>query len=437
MNRRKFIASGSLAAATFTIVPRHVIGGAGFKAPSDTLNIASIGAGGVCRAYIKGVSSENIVALCDVDDARAAEMYNAYPNANRYRDFRKLLETEKNIDAVIVGTPDHTHTVAAVAAMQVGKHLYCAKPLTRTISEARILAKTAADSGVATQMSTQQNASDDHRVLQEMIESGAIGAVEEVHIWSNRPIWPQGIDRPEDTPAVPATLDWDLWLGPAPYRPYHPAYVPFKWRGWWDFGTGALGDMGCHGFDPIYKSLKLTQPTSVEASATPINKETFPSGSIVHYEFPAREGLPPVKLTWYDGGLTPPRPEELPDNESMNFGSGGTLYIGSKGKIVTTATGNKPRLIPEERMEAFTPPEPYLDRSIGHYKEWIEACKGGKPAGAQFSYGAPLTEMVLLGNIALRVPAKLQWDYANMKFTNNEEANRYIEEPYREGWALR
>ena len=437
MNRRKFIASSSMAAAAFTIVPRHVIGGSGFKAPSDTLNIASIGAGGICKAYIKGVESENIVALCDVDDERASEMYNKYPDANRYRDFRKMLETEKNIDAVIVGTPDHTHTVAAVAVMQLGKHLYCAKPLTRTIAEARILAKTAAESGVATQMSTQQNASDDHRVLQEMIESGAIGTVEEVHIWSNRPIWPQGIDRPEETPPVPSTLDWDLWLGPAPYRPYHPAYVPFKWRGWWDFGTGALGDMGCHGFDPIYKALKLTQPTSVEASATPINKETFPSGSIVYYEFPAREGLPPVKLTWYDGGLTPPRPEELPDNESMNFGNGGTLYVGNKGKIITTANGNKPRLIPAKKMEEYTPPKPYLDRSIGHYKEWIVACKGGKPAGAQFSYGAPLTEMVLLGNIALRVPAKLQWDYSKMKFTNNDDANKYIKEPYRDGWALK
>lgn len=436
MNRRGFIAN-SLAAAAFSIVPRHVIGGKNFKAPSDTLNIASIGAGGVCRAYISNCDSENIVALCDVDDQRAAETFQKYPNARKYRDFRIMLEKEKNIDAVIVGTPDHTHTVAAMAVMQSGKHLYCAKPLTRTIAEARLLTKTAKSTAVATQMSTQQNASDDHRVLEEMIASGAIGNISEVHIWSNRPIWPQGIERPADSPSIPDALDWDLWLGPAPYRPYHPAYVPFNWRGWWDFGTGALGDMGCHGFDPIYKALKLTQPVSVEASSTPVNKETFPSGSIVHYEFPARGDMPPVTVTWYDGGLQPTRPEELPDQESMNFGSGGTLYIGEKGKIVSTATGNKPRLIPTEKMEAYTPPEPYLPRSIGHYQEWLAACKGGEAAGANFSYGGPVTEMVLLGNVALRVPGKLNWDYENMRFTNIDEANQYIDEPYRDGWALK
>ena len=436
MKRRDFITTGVSAAAAFTIVPRHVLGGKGFKAPSDKLNIASIGAGGVCRAYINNCNSENIVALCDVDDERAAEMYQTYPDAKRYKDFRVMLENEKNIDAVIVGTPDHTHAVAAIAVMQSGKHLYCAKPLTKTIGEARLLTETARKTGVATQMSTQQNASDDHRVLTEWIESGAIGDVTEVHLWSNRPIWPQGIDRPEETPPVPPALDWDLWLGPAAYRPYHPAYVPFKWRGWWDFGTGALGDMGCHGFDPVVKALKLTQPFTVEGSSTPVNKETFPSGSMVHYEFPERKGMPPVKFTWYDGGLMPERPAELPDNESMNFGSGGTLYIGTKGKLITTATGNKPRLIPQEKMDNFNPPDPYLERSDGHYQEWIKACKGGKPAGANFEYGGPVTEMVLLGNVALRTQGKLHWDYKNMRFTNNEEANQYINEPYREGWTL-
>ena len=436
MKRRKFIVGGLSSAAAFSIVPRHVIGGIGYKAPSDTLNIASVGAGGMAGVYIKNCDSENIVAIADVDDKRAAETYAKYPKAKTYKDFRVMLEKEKGIDAVIVGTPDHTHAVAAMAAMQLGKHVYCAKPLTRTIGETRVLTRTAEEMGIATQLSVQQNASEDHRLLEEMITSGVIGQVTEVHIWSDRPIWPQGIDRPIEKEPVPDTLDWDLWLGPAPFRPYHSAYVPFSWRGWLDFGCGALGDMGCHGFDPIVKALKLGQPTSVEASSTPINQETFPSGSKVHYEFPERGGRPGVKLTWYDGGLKPERPEELPDRLEMHFGYGGILFVGDKGKIVTNALGNKPLLIPLDKMKSYEPPKPSLPRSIGHYQEWIEACKGGKPAGANWSYGGPLTEMVLLGNLALRTPGKLHWDFENMRITNNEKANEYIRASYREGWSL-
>ncbi|CAN0022752.1 unnamed protein product [Chrysoparadoxa australica] len=412
------------------------MGGKGYKAPSDTLNIGSIGAGGMAAVYIKNCSSENIVALCDVDDERAAKTYETYPQAKKYRDFRIMLEKEKGLDAVIVGTPDHTHAVAAMAVLQLGKHLYCAKPLTRTIDEARKITEAAAQSGVATQLSVQKNASEDHRLLEEMLATGAIGHVREVHIWSDRPIWPQGIDRPTKTEAVSDTLDWDLWLGPAPYRPYHSAYVPFSWRGWQDFGCGALGDMGCHGFDPIVKALKLSQPISVEASSTPMNKETYPVGSKIHYEFPERGDRPPVRLTWYDGGLKPERPEELPDRVEMDFGYGGILYVGDKGKIITSALGDKPQIIPLEKMKSYSPPKPYLKRSIGHYEEWIAACKSGEPAGANFSFGGPLTEMVLLGNIALRASGKLLWDPKNMRITNHGNANQFIKETYREGWSL-
>ncbi len=437
MKRRNFLKTAGASIPAFYIVPRYVLGGKHYVAPSDKLNIASVGAGGVCKSYIDNCNSENIVALCDVDDKRASETYKAYPGARQYTDFRVMFEKEADrIDAVIVGTPDHTHAIPAIMAMKMKKHLYCAKPLTKTVYESRELLKTARESGVATQMSTQQNASDDHRILAEMVWSGAIGAVSEVHTWSNRPIWPQGLKRPEDTPAVPSTLDWDLWLGPAPKRPYHPAYVPFKWRGWYDFGTGALGDMGCHQFDPIVKTLKLTQPVKVQASSTELYEETYPSGSIVHYEFSQRGDLPPVKVTWYDGGLQPPRPEELGPDAEFGDWNGGLLLTGTKGKILCNAVGNNPRLLPDKRNEEYQLPEPFIPRSIGHYKEWIAAAKGGDPAGANFEYGCPVTELVLLGNIAVRSKEVLEWDYASMRITNNNEANNYLREEYHNGWSL-
>jgi predicted dehydrogenase len=437
MKRRQFIKSASAVVPAFYIVPRSVIGGKGYRAPSDILNIASVGAGGVCKSYIDNCNSENIIALCDVDDKRALETYKAYPHAKRYRDFRVMLEKEdKNIDAVIVGTPDHTHTIPAVMAMKMGKHLYCAKPLARTIYEARILQKTANETGVATQMSTQQNASDDHRLLAEMIWSGVIGEIREVHTWSNRPIWPQGIERPAGEQVIPDTLDWNLWLGPAPKRPYHEEYVPFKWRGWYDFGTGALGDMGCHQFDPIMKVLKLKQPKKVQASSTKLYEETFPNGSIVHYDFASREEMPAVRVTWYDGGLQPAKPAELDPDVPFGDWNGGLLMVGDKGKILCDAVGNSPMLLPKKRNEEYTPPAPTLPRSIGHYKEWIEAAKGGKPAGAQFNYGCPVTELVLLGNIAVRTQEILEWDYDTLTIINSKKANELIREPYHNGWSL-
>jgi predicted dehydrogenase len=372
-----------------------------------------------------------------VDDNRAAETYKLYPDAKRYRDFRIMFEKEEeSIDAVIVGTPDHTHTIPAITAMRLKKHLYCAKPLTRTIHESRLLLKAARETGVATQMSTQQNASDDHRLLCEMVWSGIIGDVYEAHTWSNRPIWPQGMERPEVVEAIPNTLDWDLWLGPAKKRPFHSAYVPFKWRGWYDFGTGALGDMGCHQFDPIVKALKLQQPHRVQASSSKLFEETFPVASMVHYDFAARENMPPVKVTWYDGGLQPKKPEELDPGVEFGDWNGGLLLIGEKGKILCDAVGNKPILLPKKKNDEYTPPPQTLPRSIGHYKEWIEAAKGGAPAGANFEYGCPVTELVLLGNIAVRTQQILEWDYEKMQIPNSPEANKMIIEEYHNGWTL-
>jgi len=388
------------------------------------------------------MSSENIVALCDVHDSRAAGTYKRYPKAKRYHDFRKMLEKEKHIDAVTVSTPDHTHAVASMMAIKMGKHVFCQKPLTHSVYEARALAEAAKEHKVATQMGNQGQASERTRRLCEYIQAGAIGNVSEVQVWTDRPsmglfneYWPQGVDRPKDMPAIPKDLRWDLWLGPAPERPYHPAYLPFRWRGWWDFGTGALGDIGCHSFDPIFRALKLGPPLSVQAVSTRVNEETYPLSSMVVYRFGARDGLPAVKLTWYDGGMKPPRPDDLEDGVEM--GSGGTIYIGDQGKMLGL------HIIPESRRKEFKEPPRSILRSPGHYKEWILACKGGAPAGSSFDFAGPLTEAVLLGNIALRTSLRekltrqvLNWDSKNLKITNLDEANRYIHRPYRKGWVL-
>jgi predicted dehydrogenase len=433
VSRRDFMAAAAGAAAAFTLVPGNVLG-RDESAPSNKLNIAGVGVGGMGGNYIKNVSSENIVALCDVDDKHAAGVYRQYPKAKLYRDFRRMLEKEKNLDAVVIGTPDHTHAIVAKMAMEMGRHVYCAKPLTLTVYESRVLTETARETGVCTQMSVQSDADEAQRVLCEWIWDGAIGPVREVHVWSDRPIWPQGLERPKDTPPVPETLDWDLWLGPAPYRPYHPAYIPFKWRGWWDFGTGALGDMGCHSLAHVFKALKLAHPTSVHASSTKVFPETAPLASQVHYDFPARGDMPPVKVSWYDGGLKPRRPEGISDSERL--GGDGMIFVGDKGTLLTGFTGGNPRLLPESRMRQYERPAKSLPRSIGHYREWIEACKGGKPAGCNFEFGGPLNEVVLLGNIALRTGSKLLWDGPNMKITNFPEANQYLRSEYRNGWRL-
>ncbi len=442
MSRREVL-GGAAAAAAFTIVPRHVLGGAGYVPPSERLNIAGIGVGGRGADDLKELEDQNIVALCDVDWHRAAETFSRYPGARRYRDFREMLDREgKAIDAVMVATPDHTHAVACMAAIRQGKHVYCEKPLTHSVYEARALAQAARERGVATQMGNQGQASPETRLICETIWDGAIGQVHEVHVWTDRPMqgihgvyWPQGVDRPRETPGVPDTLSWDLWLGPAPARPYHPAYAPFVWRGWWDFGTGALGDIGCHELDPVFRALRLGHPTSVEACCTRVNDETYPVASRVTYEFPAREGMDPVQVHWYDGGMKPPRPREL--DEGLQWGTGGTLYVGDKGKML----GH--RLIPESRAKAYGKPPQRLERSPGHHAEWIAACKGGKAAGSNFDHAGLLAQVVLLGNVALRpalkerlVRARLLWDGPNMAVTNLPEANAYLRRAYREGWTL-
>jgi hypothetical protein len=349
-----------------------------------------------------------------------------------------MLEKEdKNIDAVTVATPDHIHAVASMMAMKMGKHVYCEKPLTHSIYEARMLTEAARKYKVATQMGNGGRSDEGVRLICEWIWAGAIGPVREVHVWTDRPVWPQGIDRPEETSPVPSTLDWDLWLGPAPYRPHvgNETYYPFVWRGWWDFGTGALGDMACHFIDPAFWALNLGHPTSVRAMSTSVNSETAPSASVIEYEFPARQNMPPVKLTWYDGDLKPPLPAELEPGRSLR--GGGSLFVGDDGKLLCRGSGTSPRLIPESRMKAYERPPKTIPRiEGGHHQDWLRACKDGKPACSNFDNAGPLTEMVLLGNVAVRAGRKIYWDGPNMRCTNLPEANQYLRREYRAGWTL-
>jgi len=444
LSRRTLLGRTAALAATITIVPRHVLGGAGQTPPSEKLNIAGIGIGGQGGHDIDSVKSQNIVALCDVDDAYSAKTMKRYPKAKRYRDFRQMLDKEKSIDAVVVGTPDHTHAVVSMRAIKMGKHVYCEKPLTRTVYEARALAKATRQAGVATQMGNQGMAFEGNRLINEWIWDGAIGPVREVHAWSDRPthngqlFWAQGIDRPKDTPPVPATLDWDLWLGPAPHRPYHPAYHPFRWRGWWDFGSAGLGDMGIHNLAPVFSALKLGAPASVCASSTLFNNETLPLASTVHYEFAARGDMPPVTLHWYDGGIIPARPPELDDDRELSR-EDGLIFLGDKGKMYVEGWGgHSPRLIPEAEMKTYKRPPKTLPRSIGHHAEWIKACKEGTPTRSSFdNFAGPLTEAVLLGTVCVRTGGrKLLWDSPNLKVTNSAQANEYLHYEYRTGWTL-
>ena len=449
-SRRKFIGAASAAAAGMMVVPRHVVGATQKrKAPSDTLNIACIGVGGMGFSDTRGVRSENIVALCDVDDEQMADLLRSdrlepdekamYEKAAKYRDFRRLFEREKGIDAVTVTTPDHTHAVIAMAAIKLGKHVYVQKPLTHTIKEARLLAQAAKEAKVVTQMGNQGHAGEGARLICEWIWDGAIGDVREVHCWTNRPIWPQGIDAPKEIPSVPSTVDWDVWLGPAPFRPYHPAYHPFKWRGLWDFGTGALGDMGAHIFDQPFWALKLKSPVSVQASSTPFTKDYYPWAEVVTYEFAAREGMGPLTLTWWDGGLMPPRPAELEPGRMMGDEGGGVLFRGDKGLIMCSVYGENPRLVPESRMQEYKRPEKTIPRSSGIRLEWIEAIKKGTKSTTDFAYSGPLTEAMLLANVAVRLKdrnMKLLWDGEKMGFTNLPEADEFLHFEYRPGWSL-
>ncbi len=455
-SRRRFIQQAT-AAAVFSIVPRHVLGGRAYAAPSERLNIAGVGIGGVGRVFLAGcASNENarIGYLCDVHDGVAKPVFDTYPQAKRYRDYREMLDAESGIDAVLIATPDHTHAVICMEAIRKNKHVLCVKPLTRTIYESRVVSDAARKAGIATQVTAESRASDRAALVCEMIWDGAIGDVREVHCWSNRPLWPQGLPRPAGEDPIPGDFDWDLWLGPAPMRPYKAkwpkdhvifqqligkapydtVYHPWNFRGWWDFGTGSLGDMGCHHFNTPFKALKLSHPASVWASSSKVMPEMTPLASTVTWEFPARQDMPPVTLYWYDGGLKPPKPSEMGDR---NWPDQGTLYVGTKGKILGDTGGG--RIIPESKMQAYKLPPKTLPRV--HYKEmatgeWITACQGGEPASCNFDVGGLLAEVVLLGNIAIRTGKKLNWDGPAMRFTNNDEANNYVKEPYRDGWHL-
>lgn len=445
ISRRQFIKDSLLSAAAVTIVPSSVLGKTyGFTSPSDKLNIAGIGVGGVGRRNVNNMKTENIVALCDVDWSYALKTFNDFPNAKRYKDWRKMFdEIGKSIDAVLIATPDHTHAVIAAHAITMGKHVYLQKPLTHSVYEARLLTKLAEKYKVATQMGNQGNSFDWNKRISEWIWADVIGEVREVYCWTDRPIWPQGLMKPTETPPVPDTLDWPSWIGPAEMRPYHPSYCPWNWRGWYDFGTGALGDMACHIMDPAVMALNLKYPTKIIASSTLSNLYSPPYAEIITYTFPARKSrqgkdMPEVKLTWYDGGLMPPRPAELEDGDMMGDENGGILFIGSKGKIMTGCYGMNPTLLPKKLMNDFKEPAPVLRRVPGgtgdiwktdaHEQDWIRACKESpknrvRPC-SDFSYSGPFTEMVDMGVIATRLAGltglhkELLWDGENMRFTN-------------------
>lgn len=453
LTRRAFLATTTTSAVLATRTTRantaRVVPGR--ISPNEKLNIAAVGIGGMGRSNIDACATENIVALCDVDEQYAADTFKTYEKARRYRDFRDMLDKEaKNIDAVIVATPDHTHAVIVMAALRAGKHVYCQKPLAHSIYEVRKLTETAREAGIQTQMGNQGHSSEQIRRLREWVQSGAIGEVREVHAWSDRPVggdpWSDFpiMKRPEDTPPVPDTLDWDLWLGPARERPYHPVYHPMSWRGFWDFGTGALGDMGCHILDPAFWALDLGSPESVQATTTHyepgVSEETFPRASIVRYQFPGRGSMPPVKLTWYDGRLKPPISADFEPGRTLD--GNGAILIGDQGTAIHGSHGaGGLQFLPLEKMRENKGPEKTLprvpQRDGAHEQDWIRACKDGHPASSSFEYGGPLTEMVLLGVLAMRAKdRRLEWDVANLRITNDPEANALVNPPYRTGWEL-
>jgi predicted dehydrogenase len=420
-------------------------------APSDTVNIAVVGAGGRGADNLHDLSSvegARVVALCDCDARQAADSFKKYPDAKQYSDWRRLLDQEKGIDAVLVAIPDHNHAIVSVHAMKLGKHVYCEKPLAHSIWEAREMARIAAEMKVATQMGTQGHAYIGTRRAVEVLQAGVIGEVKELHVWTDRPLnwWPQGVTRPTDTPPVPDGLDWDVWLGPAPQRPYNPAYVPFKWRGFWDFGTGAIGDMGIHNLDTAYWGLELGAPTSVTikdcspALTDPSAKETAPLWSILQIEFPARGDKPPVTMMWYDGGKLPP--QDLFQGEKLITHDGGSLVIGTKGTLFTrTWHGGETDadmfvMLPRKSWEGFQPPAPTLTRPTSHHQEWVDGCRGKTTPLSNFGYASVLTESLLIGDVALRVGKSLQWDHEGMRATGAPEADQFIKPEFRTGWAL-
>ncbi len=468
LSRRQFIHHTALATAGFMILPRHVLG-RGYIAPSDKLNIAGIGVGGKGAGDLMEFSKSpyvNIVSLCDVDERQASDSRKRFDRATFYRDFREMLDKERNnIDACSISTPDHTHAVATIAAMQLGKHVYTQKPLTHNIFEARQLTEAAKRYKVVTQMGNQGGSGDGVRRAQEMYQAGLIGEVVEAHAWTNRPVWPQGIPTPTGKYEAPASLDWDLWLGPASFIDYNPAYLPFNWRGWWAFGTGALGDMACHIMDPIFRILPILYPNSAECSVATIwremwndtqNTDACPPASIIHLNYPRTDGKGNIRVSWHDGGLLPARPAELLPDEPFGNWDGGVLLVGTKGKMLIDCYGENPRLLPTLRMKDLSV-KPTLPRvPEGHYLQWVNACRAGvgnATTSSPFEYAGPFTESILMGNLAIRSwmlknskgkgwddkylgRKKLLWDAAQMRITNFEEANQFVRRTYRTGWSI-
>ncbi len=469
ISRRNFVRNAGMVGAGFFIVPRHVLG-RGFIPPSDKLNIAGIGVGGKGQSDLFEFAKSpkvNIVALCDVDDRQAKKARDTYQKAPYYRDFREMLDKEKNyIDAVSISTPDHTHAIATISAMQLGKHVYTQKPLTHNIYEARTLALAEKKYKVVTQMGNQGGSGDGVRKAKEMIDAGMIGEVTEAKAWTNRPVWPQGIPTPTGKHDIPKELDWDLWQGPAKAIDYNPAYLPFNWRGWWAYGTGALGDMACHIMDPIFRILPIDYPDAAECSVATIWKEMWndtqnldacPPASIIHLNYPVKNETRSIKVSWHDGGLLPERPDELLPEEEFGNWDGGVLLIGTKGKLLLDCYGANPRLLPTKLIKEKKMPEEKIKRvPEGHYLQWVNACIAGygkDETSSPFSYAGPFTESILMGNLAIRSwmlknpklkgwgdkylgRKKLLWDAKNMKVTNFDEANQFVQREYRDGWKF-
>ena len=470
-SRRNFLKNAGLASAGLTIVPNFAVAGLGHKAPSDKLNIVGIGVGGKGHPNLVGMNTENIIGLCDVDWKYAEDCFKEFPNAKKYWDWRLMFdELSNSVDGVMVATADHTHAIVAATALTMGKHVYCQKPLTHSVYESRLLTNLAKKHKVATQMGNQGNSGDGVRELCEWIWNDEIGEIKEVHAWTDRPIWPQGLQRPTITMVAPDTLDWDKFIGPAPMRPFNDIYTPWNWRGWWDFGTGAFGDMACHVLDPVYQSLKLGYPEKVRGSSTAINTESAPQAETVEFTFPSRDkykkaAMPRVKVYWYDGGLLPNISDLVPEGENlMADGLGGCLFVGSKDTLICGCGGFNPRLGSGRNPKV----SPYLRRIPGaigyvdgpHEQDWIRACKESPdsrvPSASDFAEAGPFNEMVVMGVLAVRLQSLnkvLHWDGPNMKFTNltaDEEirlsrterltaiefADELVKHTYREGWTL-
>ncbi len=445
ISRRTALQAGA-AAAIPAVVPAFVLGAPRHTSPSDKLHVAGVGVGGKGFSDLRNLErQENIVAICDVDHRYVGKVFKRYPKAARYTDYRVMLEKQKDLDAVVIATPDHTHAVIAMAAIKAGKHVFCQKPLTHNVREARALATAAADAGVATQMGIQGHASEGLRLIAEWIRDGAVGAVRSVEAWCSLSYAPHGhtwwssplSDRPKEEQPVPDHLDWDVWLGPAPLRPYHSCYHPKVWRCWWDFGSGMMGDRGAHTLDPVVFALKLGHPETIEATCTGGNDEVHPAAAVVTYRFGARDGMPPVTLTWREGS-EPPRPKELPAGRRMGDRGGGAIFEGTKGKLMCGIYANHPVLMPDELMKSYRRPAKTLPRvGCSIQQDWARAAREGRRACADFSFSGPLTEICQLGNVAKRFPGRqLKWDGGKMVFAGDGAATKMVGREYRDGWSL-